>query len=101
MEGAARTKELVPALEGSALALALDEVPGGGEVVVGETESDVLFLVRDGSGTLALSLGGPGSRGGGGGGGGGAERPGRGGGRGRFGPPPPPGGRAPGSPWRG
>jgi quercetin dioxygenase-like cupin family protein len=57
MEGGARTTELVPALEGSALALALHELEEGGELAVGEGDRDVLLLVRDGSGTLLLGDG--------------------------------------------
>jgi quercetin dioxygenase-like cupin family protein len=53
MEGTARTTELVPALEGSALALSLLRLDGG-ELSVGETDRDVLLLVQEGSGSLTL-----------------------------------------------
>jgi quercetin dioxygenase-like cupin family protein len=53
MQGTVRTTELVPALEGSALALSLLELDAG-ELPVGETDRDVLLVARAGSGSLTL-----------------------------------------------
>jgi quercetin dioxygenase-like cupin family protein len=54
MEGGARTTELVPPQNGSALALLLDEIESGDTLALDEGDRDVLLLVRDGSGTLEL-----------------------------------------------
>jgi quercetin dioxygenase-like cupin family protein len=54
MEGTIRTTELVPALEGSALELSLLELDGS-ELMIGETDRDVLLLVREGPGSLTLA----------------------------------------------
>lgn len=51
---AARDHELVPALEGSTLALSQRPVAPGGSLAIGDPESDSLLYVGAGSGSLTL-----------------------------------------------